>query len=157
LTRLFGSKLRHLRQQAGLTQTDLAHALSLAGHGHITNLETGQDAASLDLIIRAARHFDVSLDYLLRDVVAVEVVTPATPSPASHTALQPLGAKLRALRNARGWSQGELARQLGLARRGYISNLEAGRKQPSVELAVQMADLFGLTADLLLREDLPLP
>ena len=37
---------------------------------------------------------------------------------------------------------------------GYISNLEAGRKAPSLELVVRVADLFGVTTDYLLRDSI---
>jgi DNA-binding XRE family transcriptional regulator len=62
-----------------------------------------------------------------------------------------LGEKLRYLRMQRQMTQVELAQQLGLARQGYVSNLEAGRKAPSLDLVVQIADLFGVTTDYLLR------
>lgn len=157
MPRLFRDKLRSLRTQAGQTQLDVAAALDGIQQSHIANLEAGRDVASLDLIVRTARHFGVSVDYLLRDDFAVEAVIPETPLLSNATSPQPFGVKLRALRDARGWSQGQLARRLSLARGGYISNLEAGRKQPSPELAVQIADLFGLPADILLRDDFPLP
>src|SRR6266542_266095 len=63
-----------------------------------------------------------------------------------------VGAKLRALRQQQRLTQGELAHQLGLARQGYISNLETGRKTPSLDLVVQIANLFGVTTDYLLRD-----
>jgi transcriptional regulator with XRE-family HTH domain len=66
-----------------------------------------------------------------------------------------LGAKLRYLRQQRQMTQEELARRLGLLRQGHISNLEMGRKAPSLELVVQIADLFGVTADYLLRDSIP--
>jgi transcriptional regulator with XRE-family HTH domain len=156
MARLFGEKLRLLRVQRGQTQVELAAALASIQQSHLANVEAGRDVASLDLIIRTARHFSVSLDYLLRDEMAIEAVASVSPAPTEQASPQPFGVKLRALRDARGWSQSDLARQLGLARRGYISNLEAGRKQPSVQLAVQIADLFGLPTDLLLREELSL-
>jgi transcriptional regulator with XRE-family HTH domain len=49
-------------------------------------------------------------------------------------------------------TQIELAQRLGLARQGYVSNLEAGRKAPSLDLVVQIADLFGVSTDYLLRD-----
>lgn len=63
-----------------------------------------------------------------------------------------LGEKLRYLRMQRQMTQVELAQQLGLARQGYVSNLEAGRKAPSLDLVIQIADLFGVTTDYLLRD-----
>ena len=52
-------------------------------------------------------------------------------------------------------TQEALAHQLGLARQGHVSNLEMGRKEPSLELVVLVADLFGVSTDYLLRDTVP--
>ena len=49
-----------------------------------------------------------------------------------------------------------LAVALGHAAHGYISELESGKKLPTVELVLSVAQLFGVTADELLRDDLEL-
>ena len=63
-----------------------------------------------------------------------------------------LGEKLRYLRTQSHMTQVALAQSLGLAQQGYVSNLEAGRKMPSLDLLVQIADLFSVTTDYLLRD-----
>jgi transcriptional regulator with XRE-family HTH domain len=68
---------------------------------------------------------------------------------------QLLGEKVRFLRTQRQITQVELAQRLGLARQGHISNIEAGRKIPSLDVVVQIADLFGVTTDYLLRDVVP--
>ena len=50
----------------------------------------------------------------------------------------------------------ELAIALGHAAHGYISELESGKKLPTVELVLSVAQLFGVTTDELLRDDLDL-
>jgi transcriptional regulator with XRE-family HTH domain len=157
MPRLFGEKLRRLRRHAGITQADLARCLGLASHGHITNLETGRDTPSLDLVVRVASVFNVTTDYLLRDSLPVEETSVMKLSDITQTGSAALvfGTRLRVLRSNRGWGQTELARRLGLARRGYISNLEAGRKLPSIELVLAVAELFGVTTDDLLRRTPP--
>lgn len=50
--------------------------------------------------------------------------------------------ELKALRTARGWSQGELAEALGVSRQ-TINALETGRYDPSLPLAFKIARLFG--------------
>ena len=156
---LFGEKLRRTRHMKGLTQVELAHQVSLASHGHITNLETSRDVPSLELAIRVARILGVTTDYLLRDTIPVEDVPAAIDAPSTSAPGYPnqFGAKLRALRQQQHWGQTDLARRLGLARRGYISNLEAGRKAPSIDLVVHIADLFGVTTDALLRDEVQIP
>lgn len=64
------------------------------------------------------------------------------------------GEKLHALRVHRGISLEELARSLGYAAHGYISELETGKKIPTVEFVVKVARLFNVSTDQLLRDEL---
>jgi len=48
----------------------------------------------------------------------------------------------------------DLAEKLGLGTHGYIGDLESGRRQPSLELALQIAELFGVTVDQLAKDEL---
>jgi transcriptional regulator with XRE-family HTH domain len=155
MLRLFGDKLRMLRQQHGLTQLVLAQHVGLAAHTHIGKIETGHDVPSLDLIIRIASVLGVSTDYLLRDTVPVMEAAIEAATVRSATMPVPFGKKLRVLRLEQAMSQTALARTLGLENRGYISNLEAGRKLPSIDLVLAIADLFGVTTDDLLASTVP--
>ena len=65
------------------------------------------------------------------------------------------GAKLRHLRRHTGLTQADLAEKLALARLGHVSNLEMGRREPSVDLVIQVAELFGVPTDVLLRDTIP--
>lgn len=65
------------------------------------------------------------------------------------------GEKLRTLRQNRAWTQQELATKLG-AGRIHISNLEHNKKAPSVEMVIKVSDLFGVSADVLIRDELNL-
>lgn len=49
--------------------------------------------------------------------------------------------RLRELRDARGWSQGELAERLDVSRQ-TINALETGKYDPSLPLAFRIARLF---------------
>jgi len=49
--------------------------------------------------------------------------------------------RLRELREARGWSQGELAERLDVSRQ-TINALETGKYDPSLPLAFRIARLF---------------
>jgi putative transcriptional regulator len=46
-------------------------------------------------------------------------------------------------REAKGWSQGELARRLGVSRQ-TINAVETDKYDPSLPLALRMAKLFGV-------------
>lgn len=50
--------------------------------------------------------------------------------------------RLRELREAHGWSQGQLADQLDVSRQ-TINALETGKYDPSLPLAFRIARLFG--------------
>jgi putative transcriptional regulator len=50
--------------------------------------------------------------------------------------------EVRRLREARGWSQGELAGELGVSRQ-TVNAIETGRYDPSLPLAFGIARLFG--------------
>jgi len=51
--------------------------------------------------------------------------------------------RLRELREAQGWSQGELAEQLEVSRQ-TVNALETGKYDPSLPLAFRIARLFAL-------------
>lgn len=156
MPRLLAEKLRHIRHKRQMTQVELGEQLGLASHAHIANLEAGRDVPSLEVVIRIACLLGVSMDYLLRDSIPVEDPTPRLASPASDRQILSFSARLRALRLDRQLSQRDLARMLGLASRAYIGGLESDRgKLPSLELAVRMADLFGVTIDDLLCGVIP--
>jgi putative transcriptional regulator len=52
--------------------------------------------------------------------------------------------RLKEVREAKGWSQGELARRLGVSRQ-TINAVETDKYDPSLPLALRMAKLFGLS------------
>lgn len=51
--------------------------------------------------------------------------------------------RLRDYREAKGWSQGELARRLGVSRQ-TINAVETDKYDPSLPLALRMAKLFAV-------------
>lgn len=51
--------------------------------------------------------------------------------------------RLKAMREAQGWSQGELARRLGVSRQ-TINAVETDKYDPSLPLALRMAKVFGV-------------
>ena len=53
---------------------------------------------------------------------------------------------VRDLRTAREWSQGELARRLGVSRQ-TVNAVETDKYDPSLPLALRMATLFAVAVD----------
>lgn len=66
------------------------------------------------------------------------------------------GEKLRTLRQSNAMTQRGLAEALGYISQGYINELETGRKKPTAELILKVADLFHISTDQLMRDALNL-
>ena len=66
------------------------------------------------------------------------------------------GEKLRALRLSKGLTLQELAKRLGYTSHSHFSELESGKKGPSVDFVLKVAGLFDVSTDVLLRDDVDL-
>lgn len=64
-----------------------------------------------------------------------------------------LADKITALRKKAGWSQEELAEQLGVTRQS-VSKWEGAQSVPDMDKVVQMSRLFGVTTDFLPKDEL---
>lgn len=62
------------------------------------------------------------------------------------------GEKLKEEREKRGWSQTELAEKIYVSRQS-VSKWETGKNYPSIEVIIELSDLFEVTIDELLRSD----
>jgi len=60
-----------------------------------------------------------------------------------------LGARICALRKHAGWNQGELARRLQIST-SAVGMYEQGRREPSADMLVDIARVFGVSVDYLL-------
>ena len=63
-----------------------------------------------------------------------------------------LGQRINELRQSCGWNQVELAKRLNITKQ-TVSNWENDNIQPSVEMLIRIAKLFGVTTDYLLGLD----
>lgn len=62
-----------------------------------------------------------------------------------------IGEKILKMRKARGWSQEELAERVGVSRQA-VSRWEADSAKPDADRIIAICDLFGVSADYLLRD-----
>ena len=62
-----------------------------------------------------------------------------------------MGEKILNMRKARGWSQEELADRVGVSRQA-VSRWESGSAKPDADKIIVICDLFGISADYLLRD-----
>jgi transcriptional regulator with XRE-family HTH domain len=66
------------------------------------------------------------------------------------------GEKLRVLRKQRRMTLQQLADALGYTTHSYLSEIESGKKQPTIDLVLGVAQLFDVTTDELLKDHLEL-
>ena len=50
----------------------------------------------------------------------------------------------------------ELALEIGLTAHGHISDVDTGKKNPSLDFVLKVADIFDVSLDRLLRDELEL-
>ena len=62
--------------------------------------------------------------------------------------------RVRELRAAQGWSQGELAQRLDVARQS-VNAIETGKYDPSLPLAFRIARLFGKSIEEIFEQAVP--
>ena len=66
------------------------------------------------------------------------------------------GEKLRTLRKRAKLTQQELADRLGYTDQSFIALVERGKRNPTVEMVLKVSNLFHVTADRLIRDELDL-
>ena len=62
---ILANRLKKLREEKGLTQKELAQALGLSSKSTITNYEQNDRDPDYETLIKIAKYFEVSIDYLL--------------------------------------------------------------------------------------------
>jgi transcriptional regulator with XRE-family HTH domain len=67
-----GAKVRTLRRRRRMTLQELALALGLSSHSYVSEIERGKKVPTLEMIIKIADTFEVSIDSLVRDNVEVD-------------------------------------------------------------------------------------
>ena len=66
------------------------------------------------------------------------------------------GKKLRTLRQRRGLTLRELAAMLDLGAHSHLANLETGKNMPTADLILKIAELFDVSTDQLMKDELDL-
>ena len=86
-----GEKITHLRKKRGLSQEELAITLNVSRQA-VSKWETGEAKPDTDKVVALAEYFEVTTDWLLRDIAPLETHTgtDAHMSPAQARAGAPL-------------------------------------------------------------------
>ena len=130
--------IRCCRKKKGLNQNEMAEILGIS-QSAIANWEKGSRSPDIEMIVRLADYFKVSLDDLV-----LKDLRPPVPLYASN---------LRYLRKNHGIKLSEIAEMLGV-KEVAASKYEYGRIQIDVEKLEKLADFFGVTLDQMVKQDL---
>ncbi len=68
----FGEKLRLIRTRHSMSLRRLADELGFSSHGYVGDLESGRKKPSLEVALKIARLFDVSVDSLVKDEIEID-------------------------------------------------------------------------------------
>ncbi|MFC2043979.1 helix-turn-helix domain-containing protein [Chloroflexota bacterium] len=158
----FGSRLRNLRQQAHLTQRELADKVGV-NYSYLSKIESGvMPPPSEELILRLAEILNVDKDELLSlagripsDITEMlrdgEILGSLRGKPTKRKDgiinKDSFGERLKELREKAGLSQGKLAETLGISFT-YLSKLESGAKPPpSRKVIIKLAEALHCDKD----------
>lgn len=130
--------LKHLREQRGLSQKDFSAELGLSQPA-IGNWETGERKPDIEMLVRLAEYFNVTLDELVLNELKPPISLYAS--------------NLRYLRNKHRIPQTDIGKLIGVGQK-EISNYEKGKHEIPVPKLIVLADFFGVTLDQLVKQDL---
>lgn len=130
--------LKYLREKNGMNQNEMADILGISQPA-IGNWEQNNRKPDIEMIIRLAEYFGVSLD----DLVLKEL-KPPIPLYASN---------LKYMRMRYGMFQTDIGKLIGVGQR-EISNYEKGEREIPVTKLIMLADFFGATLDQMVKQDL---
>ncbi|MDG4969493.1 helix-turn-helix domain-containing protein [Lactococcus lactis] len=131
---LFNEQLKTLRKINGLTQKELAEKLKIKQNSY-SDWENGKSEPNIEMLVRIADYFDVSIDYLLGGKM--------------KNITEEFSLCLKKLRMKRKLSQKQIAEELKISQQQY-SKWEGGIITPNAETLVRLANYFDVSIDYLL-------
>ena len=143
----FAERLKALRMEHRMTQRELASKLNMS-QSTIALYENGDRRPDLDTINKIADIFNVSIDYLFgRDASNI--------SEEDQQRIE-FGKRLSLLRKRHRLTQQDMAEKLKITRGAY-GLYEQVRREPSIQMIIEIADILGVSLDYLLGRDTPPP
>lgn len=134
------NRIRSLREQAGLSQKELADKLGISRVA-VTKYESGESTPARRLKV-IADIFGVSVDYLLR---GEECTTTTT----TNTDTLGVGNRIRLLRKQKHLDKSALAKLCDVTTR-TVTSWEDGTTQPSLVAVTKLARIFDVSTDYIL-------
>ena len=142
----FSKRIRDCRKQHKMTQRELADRLGVS-FAFVSLIEHGESSIGLENFVELCNALKVTPDSLLCDGLVITENKP--PNFASHVNYVRLGEKIRQRRIEMKISQVELAEQLKLSK-SFLSHIEHGRGQISLESLVELSNILEVSLDFLL-------
>lgn len=144
------NRLKALREENGMNQSELGKLLNVQGAA-ISKYESGEVPLTGETIVSLAEYFGVTTDYLL----GVEGDTMSTEENTNEIA-QRVGRNIRSIREQAGLSQREFAEGFGVSA-GAVGMWETGRREPDINMLIQIAHFGGTNLDDLVMKELTPP
>ena len=143
-----GKKLKQAREQAGLSQEELARMLGYQSRSSINKIEAGVQKPPLSTIKAFAKALGLSPNA----IVGWQETSAAACASGCNLPRCRFGETLTQLRIRRGYSQKSLAEALDIGR-SRLSMYETGQREPDLSTLVFISDFFGVSTDYLLGRD----
>ncbi len=70
--------------------------------------------------------------------------------------MEKFGEKMAILRKQHSMSVRDLARELGYSSHSHVGKIESGKREPSLKFAIKIAQLFNVTIDQLVNDEIEL-
>lgn len=147
---MFGERIAEQRKKLGLNQEELAGKIGVS-RSALSLYEIDRRKPDLETVKKIASLFGVTTDYLL----GAEGDTMGTEEKINEIA-QRVGRNIRSIREQAGLSQDEFAEGFSV-KQPTVANWEIGKRQPDLNMLIQIAQFGGTSLDDLATKDLTPP
>ena len=137
--KIFGERLRKIRQQKQLTQTEVANALNVSQTA-MNQYEKGNRKIPLSMLKKFAEYFGMSVDELVDTERSIE------DSREERLIMNQCGNQLKSIREANNLSISELANEFHITEEIYAS-YENGTKQIPLNILINFAKHYNVSID----------
>lgn len=162
VTREFGFRLRELRASEGITQLQMAEILDIS-KSNISKYEAGTVEPGIDTIVKIAKFFNVTTDYLFGmkkggDTMETEEKISEIAQDINNTGGENmrLAENMRFLRTQKGLNQRQFADELGVSG-AAVAMWETGKREPELSMLIVIAEFYGVTLDELVLKEMKPP
>lgn len=147
---MLGKRINELRKSSGMTQEELGKKLGVIKQT-VSSWENDLSEPNHAATIAIAKLFGVTTDYLL----GAEGDAMGTEEKINEIA-QRVGRNIRSIREQAGLSQDEFAEGFSV-KQPTVANWETGKRQPDLNMLIQIAQFGGTSLDDLVTKDLTPP